>query len=489
MLKALHSIDDQNPTRLLRLLRSLAFERTANPLITDVTDKSMLVNPSDSYYVRNFVVREARETFANWRGRQADSLPWEDGEGLCCSDACHYLPQLSDSDKARWVHDLYLGAYKILKTILMAFLPKLESLTFVQNYVNIVPVRPDTQSLLTLPSLTFALRQLSSLPQSNWPCFQCLKDVTIGISSEGYTQSSCYKVKDAAPLLLLPSVVDLRLNRVVDDGEPYSWEWESRISSCESLSFQRTERMCIDSISGLLGGVKNIKRLVLGGRDWSQNSTFAEYLLEHGRDSLEYIQVSPPLEFAYQAMFKQLSHVEIPLWNLVDSVQTTLLFSDSNKQRLHAQNWKNTRSASTWIDLASKLSPSVETIKLVDTEYPLYPQEAISLVKVLENVVKAKLAHLPRLRGLCVVEVTSEFAHPEWAARRRRQFLPAATIQSDTQALYESEAERRQAGIHYWCTDLRLLAARSGVEIHTNPVEACVGPRSTLFCHFRDCHT
>jgi hypothetical protein len=489
MLEALHSIDDQNPARLLRLLRSLAFERNATPLIADVTDRSMLVKPSDSYYVRNFVVREARETFANWRGRQADILPWEDGERQCYSDACHDLLQLSESHKDHWVHDLFLGADNILKTILIAFLPKLESLTFVQNYVNIVPVRPGIQSFQTLPSLTFALRQLSSLPQSDWQCFQSLKNVTIGINSQGYTQSNYYTVKDAAPLLLLPSVVNLRLNRVVDDGEPYSWEWEPRISSCESLSFQPTERMCIDSISGLLRGIKNIKRLVLGGRDWSRNSKFAEYLLEHGRDSLEYIHVSPPLEFAYQTMFKQLRHVEIRLCDLVDSVQTAPLFSDSNKQRLHAQNWKDIHSASTWIDLANKLSSSVETIKLVDTEYSLHPQDAISLVKVLENVVKAKRVHLPKLRGLCVVKVTSEFAHPDWAARRARQFLPAATIQFHAQALYESEAERRQAGIHYWCTDLRRLGASNGVEIHIDPDEACVGPWSTLFCHFRDCYT
>lgn len=229
--------------------------------------------------------------------------------------------------------------------------------------------------------------------------------------------------------------------------------------------------------------------------EWSQKPRFVEYLLDHGRESLEYIHMSPPLNLAYQAMFKCLRHIDIRMCNLVESVQTTHLFSDINKQRLFAQRGNNSNVPSSiatpWINLASTLPPSVETIKLTDTNYPLLYNEAIGLAKMLEKVIKAKDARLSKLRGLCVVDVISQFAHPEWASRRARQLSQTAPVKEtfNTQKPYGSDAERRHAGIHCFCAGLRRLAARHGVEIHTNPVEGCVGPGSTLFCHLREPYT
>lgn len=254
MTQALCCIDDEDTVRLKSLLRALSFEETANPVFVDSTDRSTIVKPSDSFYVRHLYIRQVRETFADWSRQSADILPVEDGELQSYIDACRDILQLPDSDANRWIKDFQLGADNVLKTILMAFLPELEILTFVQNVMNIVRVRPGTRGFQTLSSLTFVPRRLSSLPPLEWPCFQSLHSVTIGINSQCYNQYFHYTVKDIAPLLLLPKLVNLRLSRVVGDAEAYSWEWEPRISSCENLSIQPTEQVDIDSISGLLKG-------------------------------------------------------------------------------------------------------------------------------------------------------------------------------------------------------------------------------------------
>jgi hypothetical protein len=214
----------------------------------------------------------------------------------------------------------------------------------------------------------------------------------------------------------------------------------------------------------------------------------SEYLLEHGWDSLETLQLKPPLKFAYQAMFAQLRHFNISLFDLLASSQDIPRFSDLNKQRLYALNHRPPAfPTSVWVDLAKALPLSVETIKLTDTTKPLWYKVILDLVKMLAGMINAKTERLPNLRGMCLVDVTSEFAHPVWAMKRQQRIDPDSSLPTmEIRYAYDSDAERRQAGIHYWCTDLRRLACTRGVEIHTNPVEGCVGWRSTMFCRVRD---
>ena len=93
-------------------------------------------------------------------------------------------------------------------------------------------------------------------------------------------------------------------------------------------------------------------------------------------------------------------------------MQIAPLFSDLYKQRLYAQNKQSkliddaaTSTTNICIDLASKLPPSVETIKLTSTIKPLLGDEAAELVKMSQIVVQAKAARLTKLHGLCIVDV------------------------------------------------------------------------------------
>ena len=158
-----------------------------------------------------------------------------------------------------------LGSDTAVKTILMALLPQLECLTFIQSARQMVRFKPGRDSTEALSSLTSVIRRLSSIPPSNWPFFQSLRNVAAGINSRPWSRHFHYSVKDAAPLLL-PKSVNLRLNMIVYDCEDYSPEWEPRISSCKRLSIHSGMEMSIDSISGLLRAVQNIKHLVLGDR-------------------------------------------------------------------------------------------------------------------------------------------------------------------------------------------------------------------------------
>jgi hypothetical protein len=508
MSETLYSIDDQDPQRLLGLLRSLAFDKTQNPIFANPMESSTAVEPSDSFYIREFEIYEPSRAFTGGmypHGRVSqhpthetfpdDILTFEDGELQSYRNACQRLLKLPDADVQSWIREIVQGCDKAVKTILMALLPKLETLTFVQHVVMITGPRPSRNSNQSLQFLVSALRQLSSLPRSDWSCFQSLRSVTLGVNSRPYHGEFHYTVRDAAPLLLLPNLVNLRLNMIVDDGKDYSWEWEPRISSCERLSIQPGEEMSIDSISGLLRAVKNIKHLILGGcKEWSHNPRFADYLLEHGRESLEYLHVTPAPELAYQTMFKRLTHFEIRLRNLFTPVQIAPLFSDLNKQRLYAQNEKSklvddaaSSTTNIWINLASRLPPSVETIKLTNTVKPLLYGEAADLVKMLEKVIQAKATRLTKLRGLCIVDVTSETGHPKWATRSaRRSLLVPSVARIEVSLPYTCDEQRRETGIHYWAADLRHVAARHAVEIHTDPLEECIGPGSTLFCQLRD---
>jgi hypothetical protein len=113
MSKALH-IDDHDSVHLLDLLHSLALNTIDNPLPADLTDTATATNPSDSAYVGDFHIPEARETFPDWICRPTcarqlhDStlsstgiLHFQDGELQSYGDIYRARLRLQDADTNR----------------------------------------------------------------------------------------------------------------------------------------------------------------------------------------------------------------------------------------------------------------------------------------------------------------------------------------------------------------------------------------------------
>jgi hypothetical protein len=146
------------------------------------------------------------------------------------------------------------------------------------------------------------------------------------------------------------------------------------------------------------------------------------------------------------------------------------------------------KTSTSWINLATKLPPSVETIKLTDTDAPLLYDEAADLAHILEKLIKEKES----VSQSSAVSASWTW-NPNSVIQIGRQGEPDQLLPTSPNARslkveipYQCDNERRQAGSHCRYADLRWLAARQGVEIHTNRVERCIGPWNTLFCHVRE---
>lgn len=107
---------------------------------------------------------------------------------------------------------------------------------------------------------------------------------------------------------------------------------------------------------------------------------------------------------------------------------------------------------------------------------------------MLQKLVEAKPSRLPKLGGLCFVNVSAKSPHPERASRQAQQQSVDSRSEAKliTQAKYGPDKERRQSGTHHWCTELRRVAAGNDVELHISSVETCVGSGSTKFCRPRE---
>lgn len=171
--------------------------------------------------------------------------------------------------------------------------------------------RTGSERFPTLSSLFYSLRQLSLVPAADWGCFQSLHNVTISLNGQSYKCFYRYTITDAAPLLLLARLVDLRLNGLVDDAEGYSWEWKPRISSCQYLSLRPAAQLSVESVHGLLSGIESIKGCLLSENGHKYGTGIAEPLLTHGRESLDLIDVSHPLTLLNQTTFTRLRHCQM----------------------------------------------------------------------------------------------------------------------------------------------------------------------------------
>jgi hypothetical protein len=274
--KALRIIDDQDLVRLVKLLRTLTSTVVDNPFTVNFSDEnSVQVKPTDRFYVRHFQIHEMRKDFEDWAlqrslGHQRNEISsatdfvgqFEDAELQFYGITCRKILNLSESDIERWAQEFCRGSDVALKAILMALLPELRSITLIQNSsYRVRPISGPRRSH-TVNFLDLSLRRLSSTPGSQWPCFQSVREVNVGARDQIYARGFYYHIKDVASLLHLPSLITLRLNNVSDQYEDYAWEWQPRISSCENLTINPAREMSIDSMSGLLRGIKHIKKLV-----------------------------------------------------------------------------------------------------------------------------------------------------------------------------------------------------------------------------------
>ena len=245
---ALRLVHDLNPMSIPSLLRDASF------------------HPEILWYVRALEVWDHKERFKDWKSPhfsredpyheevEESRVGTEKHDDYSYLDATFYddeelkryrniLSKWLHLDKPfidKWMKRLHSGGDEPLKLLLMATSPTLTQLTFVKYYGWQMKGKHHPTRMLAS-----VLRTLAPLPSPEWPCFQLLKTVSIGHSTEVRNRGHEFTAPSSfiAPLLLLPAIETLQLNylnleygdRTGPDSSPYVWEWGLNRSSCQNL--------------------------------------------------------------------------------------------------------------------------------------------------------------------------------------------------------------------------------------------------------------
>jgi hypothetical protein len=182
---------------------------------------------------------------------------------------------LSEATVEKWMQRLEQGFDEPLKVLLMALCPELTTVRFAAYDTWNRPSAPRHHPLRLLGATLRALQ--SALPASEWPCFQSLRTVAVGVSSDLRHPHDAYypHSRSVAPLLLLPNVETLEFNLCMHendyadsdaeeavevapaDASPYIWEWQPRSSACQTLRFYCTE-WAAETTASFVGACKNL---------------------------------------------------------------------------------------------------------------------------------------------------------------------------------------------------------------------------------------
>jgi hypothetical protein len=218
---------------------------------------------------------------------------------------------------------LRIDKARLFQVMPLAICHRLENKTFTHpNYQQLRVVRGTRITNLPVSLLSTSIRRWSSLPRPEWPCFQHIRSVSVGMGSKLPDAYKCYPLHDIAPLLLLPRLKILAFDGVGGRAQrDYTWEWQPRISTCEELQIgARTHRsMRNTSVIALISGIKSLKSLTLDINYWAPDPILAAGLLKHAEHSLEWISVSSPSHWEYQRQFTSLRRIEIDVCELFES--------------------------------------------------------------------------------------------------------------------------------------------------------------------------
>ena len=259
-----------------------------NPMTIPSLLRSSLSQPEILWYLRSLDIWELREKFQEWKSPiftdvnpYADSnwgspefLNWPEEHHDCSHvDASLYTDEqlkryrsilsdllcIKDPLVDKWMQRLQCGSDEILKVLLIALSPRLNKVTFIQHNDHVTFFENGNwqwkQRGHPFRLLASTLRALAPLPCLQWPCFQNIKTVFVGQSTELRHPHDTYSPhsRAMAPLFLLPAIEDLYFNLLMGEendpdsdlendeedakfSAPYVWEWEVGRSSCRNLT-------------------------------------------------------------------------------------------------------------------------------------------------------------------------------------------------------------------------------------------------------------
>ena len=242
----LRLVHDLHPITIPSLLRDAAFD------------------PEVLCYVRSLDFWRQRETFGQWKSPQfnkrnpyhkkteksrnwpgkhhddsyLDGIFYDDEELKRYRRIFSKFLHLEEPLVDKWMKALQSGSDEPLKLLLMVTSPMLTQLTIVKDD------RWNSEGKrYPFTILADVLQALAPLPYPEWLCFQHLKRVSFGYSTEPrYAEDDSFHNSTLiAPLFLLPAIETIQFNRIyIDeaddlDSNPYACERALNRSTCQKL--------------------------------------------------------------------------------------------------------------------------------------------------------------------------------------------------------------------------------------------------------------
>lgn len=483
----LRLIHDRNPINILSALRNVVSE------------------PNIAWYTRSLEIWEVRRNFSTWKspvfdkGKPAEDLDsdehrkWPEQHhdyshlGLSCFDddeldqyhgfLLHTL-RLSEVRAQVWMNRLESGYDEPLKLLLMALLPRLNKITFMgfNTWRNNVPANHNPLRLFSA-----SLRNLALLPALQWPCFQSLKEVTLGqtlnlrLKNEKYYPTP-YTIRPMsytiAPLLLLAAIQNLTLNSLPhadcdvdskpeDENDPeddsdcayweWKWEWKYHISTCQDLQFND----CLygfETVTNLFAGIKALRSFTSVGGSSDQRGIVVS-LLKNAKFSLEVLRLDGGNELYDMRILKGFENLRRP--EVVDRLLIDPTTYKPTRSDVHRSSDRGRRTfgVADWIDFVASLPSTLETLTIYFQHQRFFEHETQGLLEQLSLLVAAKSSdQFSNLSGICIGNILFQIPY-----------------QHDLPPIVGGPMMMRPVNVSRWCFDLRKACDAKGILLHSNP--------------------
>lgn len=469
-------------------LSNLRLIHDRNPINVPSALRSAIAEPNLAWYTRSLEVWELRRNFSWWESpffdnhNPAQNLNLNSEEyrnwpeqhydyshldmSYFGDDELHqyhslllHTLHLSEPRAKLWMKRLKSGFDEPLKVLLMALLPRLNKITFVQfdSWQN-----DDSANDNPLRLFSASLRRLALLPALQWPCFQFLIEVTVGQTHDLRYHSERYYLTPhtVAPLLLLPSIQKLTLNLISHEdyeGEyPYMWEWESHISTCQDLQFNNCQ-LALETMSSFLGGIKALRSFncvdMMDGCPGQRDMTVS--LLKYAKSSLEVLRLeydNDPCDINIIKEFGNLRRLEVIDRHLMDPKTFEEAQYDLDNERYPDMD-RCTFGATDWIDFVASLPCSLETLTIQFVHVKVFEHEVQGLIKQLSLLVAAKSSdQFSGLREICIGNLLSR------------------SINNQGNLTSPGPDIMRPENVGPWFVDLRKACNAKGIFLHNKPL-------------------